>query len=247
MKCVGIIPARYQSSRFPGKPLAQLAGKPMIVHVVQNALTARLIDEIIVATDDERILKTVVDHGYRAVMTSEDHSSGSDRVWEVAQGLDVDCVVNIQGDEPALPGREIDRCLRALASSAEIDVATLCRSITVEEAMNANIVKVVGTTAGKALYFSRSVIPFYRQDQGSGQQETYRGHVGLYAYRKSALERFCALPPSALEQCEKLEQLRGLEAGMHYALIQSDYRSIDVNVPEDIGRAEEALRRLQEK
>lgn len=210
----------------------------MIIHVAKRASLAESLTGIIVATDDERILRTVREHGYEAMMTGSHHQSGSDRVWEVARGLDAEIIVNIQGDEPLLPPEALNACVRPFLDGEDVDVVTLCRAIGAEESRNPNVVKVVRKQSGEALYFSRASIP-YSEHGGH-----YFAHVGIYAYKREALERFCGLGPSQLEQTERLEQLRGLEAGMRYKAVETRYESLDVNVPEDVGRAEAALRRL---
>jgi 3-deoxy-manno-octulosonate cytidylyltransferase (CMP-KDO synthetase) len=229
MKVIGIIPARYDSTRFPGKPLVKILEKSMICWVVEGAKKSKLLSDVIVATDDQRILDEVTRHGHRAVMTSTEHTSGSDRIWEVAKDTDAEIIVNIQGDEPAIRGELIDACIQPFLENEEIDVVTAMTTISdPDDLNNPNCVKVVTDDAGFALYFSRAAIPH-------GAESCF-AHAGIYAYRRSALEKFCALPPAALEQTEKLEQLRGLAAGMSYYMVETANRPMDVNRPEDLNK-----------
>lgn len=244
MRAIGVIPARYESTRFRGKPLAEILGKPMICWVVEGASKADLLDEVIVATDDQRIYDTVSDYGYKAVMTASAHQSGSDRIWEVASKMDVDIVVNIQGDEPTISGEIIDSCIRPFQQFEQADVTTLKIPLSDRERIiNPNQVKVVCDAAGFALYFSRAAIPYLNAGEITGSEKLHYGHVGIYAYRKKALEKFCQLPVSHLEKAESLEQLRGLAAGMKYYVVESSYQSLDVNTEADINKVEEFLTR----
>lgn len=232
MRAVGIIPARYGSVRFPGKPLADICGKPMVVRVHELALQARTLARVIVATDDRRILDAVRSHGGEALMTGANHRSGTDRLAEVAAGLDADLIVNIQGDEPLLAPETIDLLVTALGNTAEASMATLAKPLAPGEEYNENIVKVVTDRNGFALYFSRAGIPFPRHT------EHYRGyaHIGIYAYRREFLLSYPGLPIGPLELSESLEQLRALENG-HRILVRGlpeDYRSLSVDVPEDL-------------
>ena len=241
MRAVGVIPARFVSTRFPGKALAPILGVPMICWVLKGASESKLLDRVIVATDDRRIASAITARGGEAVMTSPEHGSGSDRVWEVAQGLDADYVVNIQGDEPTITGDVIDSCLKPLLENSNIDVATLKIPIAdPEELKNPNVVKVVTGSDGFAIYFSRSPVPHTRT--GEPEQALHGRHIGVYAYTKEALRRFCGLPPSRLEQSEQLEQLRGLEAGLRYFVVEADCRTFDVNTPGDLAKAEEMIK-----
>lgn len=245
MKAIAVIPARFASTRFPGKALSPILGIPMVWWVVKGAGRSTLLNRVLVATDDERIAAAVTSRGGEAVVTSSDHASGSDRVWEAAADLACDVIVNVQGDEPTISGAVIDACLRPLMERDDVDVATLKVPIRdSEELLRKDVVKVVTDSAGFALYFSRSPIPF--PSDGEPDRELHFRHIGVYAYRKSALERFCKLPASLLEKHESLEQLRGLEAGMRYFVVKTDYRSIDVNSPADIVRAEEILKNIKE-
>ena len=236
MRAIGVIPSRYSSSRFPGKALASLHGVPLVVWVARGASEAKLLEKVLVATDDERIAAAVRDAGIEAALTSGELRSGSDRVWEAARGIDCDLIVNIQGDEATIRGDVIDACIRPLLESEEADVVTLRTPISdSDELQNPNAVKVVTDSRGYALYFSRSVIP--HADGGEPRGGLHYRHIGIYAYRRAALERFAGLPRSNLEEAERLEQLRGLEAGLRYLVLDTDYRSVDVNTPADLAKA----------
>ncbi len=247
MRIVGLIPARYASVRFPGKPLAPLLGKPMIQHVYERAQKASLLEEVIVATDDERIRKTVEGFGGRVVMTSPEHSCGTERLAEAAEFLrlaEEDIVVNVQGDQPLLEPALIEELVRPLLLQAEIPMATVAVPITREEELfDPNRVKVVVDREGKALYFSRSRIPFHRSP---GPRPTYLRHLGLYAYRRGFLDLFIRLTPGELEQAEKLEQLRALEHGYPIAVSITKYDCPEVDTPEDLQRVEEMMRQERE-
>ena len=207
MKVIGVIPARYASSRFEGKALALLGGRPVIQHVYERACQARKLDEIFIATDDVRIADAVRSFGGQSVMTSPAHESGTDRIAEAAGDLDVEVVVNIQGDEPFISPRAIDQTVEPFESQPDLEMTTLMLPITEEsELRDPNVVKVVVDRQGYALYFSRSLIPCPRQ-RAQGQA---RQHIGLYAYRKNFLLHFASLPAGELEQTEALEQLRAL-------------------------------------
>ena len=236
MGFIGIIPARYASTRFPGKPLALIHGKPMIQVVYEHVLEAGL-DQVAVATDDERIAECVRGFGGQVVMTSPDHPSGTDRCGEAARQLqlrDEDVIVNIQGDEPGISAKEIS-LLTSLFTRPEVHIATLVRPFTdPEEAENPNKVKVVIAQDRKALYFSRYPIP-YRRDTAS-EAPTYHQHLGIYAYRHKTLQNLIKLTPSMLEQTEKLEQLRWLENGYNIYTAACDYSGIGIDTPEDLQR-----------
>jgi len=235
LRAIGVIPSRYSSSRFPGKPLATVLGQPLILWVARGVAESKLLDGFKVATDDERILDAVRAEGFEAVMTGGDLRSGSDRVWEAAREDAAEIIVNIQGDEAAVSGNVVDSCIRPLMQRDDVDVVTLRTPMTdARELRDPNAVKVVTDAEGFALYFSRSAIPHSTGDPVGGLH--YR-HVGIYAYRREALKRFCGLPRSQLEETERLEQLRGLEAGMRYLVLESSYKSIDINTPADLERA----------
>lgn len=215
-----VIPARYASSRLPGKPLADIAGRPMIQHVWDQALkAARGDDEVVIAADDDRILEVATQFGARVVKTRADHESGTDRIGEVVSRSgwpDEEIIVNLQGDEPLMPPALVRLAGDALAARPEASLATAsCRIRLKEEVENPNIVKVVTDTQGMALYFSRSPIPYDRTGDINIERFSYQRHLGLYAYRAKTLRRLMALPPAPLEQSEQLEQLRALQAGMN--------------------------------
>lgn len=235
---VGLIPARYGSTRFPGKSLELLRGLPVIVHVCKAASRARKLGDVYVATDDQRIYDTVVKHGFKAVMTRNDHTCGTDRLVEALTKLEKapDIVVNIQGDEPLIDPAAIDLAVTALEESG-CDWSTLKHRITAEEAMNPNKVKVVCAQNGEALYFSRSPIPFARDNYAA----EYFGHVGLYCYKREALLKFAALPSSPLEKAEKLEQLRALENGMRIVCATISHAAPGIDTPEDLAYTEALL------
>jgi 3-deoxy-manno-octulosonate cytidylyltransferase (CMP-KDO synthetase) len=235
-----LIPARMASQRLPGKPLADIAGLPMIVHVVQRAQAAAL-GPVVVATDSEVVATAVEKAGGRALMTRTDHASGSDRIFEALQVVDPEghagVVINVQGDLPTLDPASLRAVLRPLADPA-VDIATLAAEIRKPaERTNPNVVKAVGSPVGpdrlRALYFTRATAPY-------GDGPLYH-HIGLYAYRRAALERFVALPPSALEQRERLEQLRALEAGMRIDVVVVDTVPLGVDTPEDLETARRML------
>ncbi|MEZ5899309.1 MAG: 3-deoxy-manno-octulosonate cytidylyltransferase [Hyphomicrobiaceae bacterium] len=237
-RVITIIPARMQATRLPGKPLADIVGKPMIVHVWERAMAAE-VGRVAVATDNDEIAAAVRAAGGEAVMTRADHASGSDRVFEAASRLDpdadADTIVNLQGDLPTLDPALVRACLSPLKASKTTDIATLAAEIVVdEEKTNPNVVKVVGTPLGdgrhlRALYFTRATAPY-------GDGPLYH-HIGIYAYRRPALERFVALPPSPLEKREKLEQLRALESGMRIDVATVDTVPLGVDTPADLDRA----------
>ena len=230
--CYGIIPARYGSKRFPGKPLADILGRPMFWHVFDRARQCPELSKIVLATDDERIESAAKKLEIPVVMTRDDHPSGTDRVLEAAGLLQVPkdaVVVNIQGDEPALEPAMLTDLVRPFMDP-EVGVTTLARKIDLKEAKNPDRVKVVFAKDGRALYFSRSPIPPPRD----GKKGKFYGHIGLYAFRMGILEQFVVLNPSRLETIEKLEQLRLLENGIPIHVVVTDHRSISVDRPEDI-------------
>ncbi len=240
MQTLVLIPARMASTRLPGKPLADIAGKPMIVHVAERAAESGL-GRVVVATDTEAVAKAVRTHGFEAVMTRADHESGSDRIFEALTTLDpkrgVEIVVNVQGDLPTIAPETIQAALRPLDYGA-VDIATLgVEIVREEEKTNPNVVKIVGSPLGenrlRALYFTRATAPW-------GEGPLYH-HIGLYAYRRAALERFVSLKPSPLERRERLEQLRALEAGMRIDVETVASVPLGVDTPEDLERARELL------
>ncbi|HEX8707180.1 MAG TPA: 3-deoxy-manno-octulosonate cytidylyltransferase [Pyrinomonadaceae bacterium] len=253
---VAIIPARYASTRLPGKPLLEIAGRPMILHVVGRALAARNIARAIVATDDPRILKVVEDAGFEAMMTAAEHPSGSDRLAEVAAGLDgVDLIVNVQGDEPLISPQTIERAVDALAGDDEAQIVTTCEPLTqAADVLSPDVVKVVTDVHGRALYFSRSPIPYPREavrrhgtlraalELEPSLLSRFRKHTGLYAYRRGFLLEYTGWPQSELERDESLEQLRALERGITIRVIETRSPSIGVDTEQDLER----VRRMME-
>ena len=243
MKIITVIPARYQSQRFNGKPLAMIAGKPMIQHVFQKAKACPEVDEIYVATDDKRIYECV--HGFdgTAIMTNENHQSGTDRIAEAIESInlaDQDIVVNIQGDQPIFHPSMLSDLIQALLKNPTIPMSTLMYKIRDDKELHdTNKVKVVVDINGCALYFSRSPIPFCR-DEKSNKTFHYK-HLGMYAYRKEFLLAFTKLSYGILEHAEKLEQLRVLEHGFKIKVVETIFNSIEVDTPEDIKRVEQNL------
>ena len=233
MKAIAVIPARYASTRLPGKPLLDICGKPLIQHVWETVSRARGLDEVVVATDDARIAHAVQAFGGKVCMTSPDCRSGSDRVREVAASLAADVYVNVQGDEPLLEASAIERLRDVFTEDASVQVATLCSRISEEQARSPHQVKVIRDHAGNALYFSRAPLPFVRE---SGESTEFLGHVGIYAYRADALRGFASLPFSPLEQAEKLEQLRFLQAGIPVRVLEVPPMGAGVDTPEDLER-----------
>jgi len=241
IKALGVIPARYASMRFPGKPLAVLAGKPVVQWVYERAKKANRLSEVIVATDDQRIFDCVKGFGGNARMTRPDHPTGSDRVAEVARHTDADLVVNIQGDEPLIAPGAIDLAVELLAARPQDQVGTLVRPLSrPEELSDPNVVKVVLAEDGHALYFSRSPIPHLR---GGGDPSrwlqlyfSYYKHIGLYVFRRDFLLQFVAWPPGKLECAESLEQLRILERGARIVAAVTDYEARGIDTPEDLQR-----------
>jgi 3-deoxy-manno-octulosonate cytidylyltransferase (CMP-KDO synthetase) len=243
VKIVGIIPARFASTRFPGKPLVLIAGKPLIQHVVEQCQLAKSLNEVIVATDDTRIWE-VAQNFCRVEMTRPEHPSGSDRIAEVAGRCGDDAVINIQGDEPLIDPAVIDAVANALAQNEMSTAATLIKNIS--ELDNPNVVKVVVNADGRALYFSRRTIPYLREAASRPVPEQlaafpFLKHLGIYGYRRETLLRLVKFPVSPLENAEKLEQLRALENGIQIAVVKVDYDSVGVDVPEDVARVERLI------
>jgi 3-deoxy-manno-octulosonate cytidylyltransferase (CMP-KDO synthetase) len=237
MKIVVIIPSRYGSTRFEGKPLTMISGKPMIQCVYERAVAAEMVDDVVVATDDTRIFSAVTDFGGKAIMTSAENRSGTDRVAEAAEKLNLsadDIVVNIQGDQPRIHPSSIQEVATPLIENPDVQMSTLAfRIVNPDEITNPKDVKVTFDALGNALYFSRSAIPFGRDD--STVFDTYK-HLGIYAYTRRFLDIFRSLPDGRLENIEKLEQLRALEYGYRIRVIVTDYDSPEVDIPEDIKR-----------
>jgi 3-deoxy-manno-octulosonate cytidylyltransferase (CMP-KDO synthetase) len=256
MAVVAIIPARYGSTRLPGKPLARIGGKPMIQHVYENAARAKGLDRVLVATDDQRVEETVRDFGGEVMMTSKNHASGTDRLAEVARKIKADWLVNVQGDLPFIQPETIARAVQPLLRNRSIPMGTVGTPIFDEaEWRNPNIVKVLTDREGFALYFSRSPIPYVRNGgidvEGNKLAGGFRKriwghrHVGLYVYRRDFLMKFARLRPTALEQIESLEQLRALAYGHRIFVAVVDERSVEVDTPEDLAKAENYLKRYR--
>ena len=233
-KILGVIPARFASSRFPGKVLAQIASKSMLQRVYERASLARYLTATIIATDDERIYDAARSFGARVVMTRADHVSGTDRVAEAASAENAELVVNIQGDEPLIEPAAIDAAILPLAHDPGIVMGTLKKAIEdPREVTDPNVVKVVTDRNGDAIYFSRCPIPFER---GPARPGTHFKHIGLYVYRRDFLLEYSALPVGPLEQAERLEQLRAIENGYRIRVVETEFESLGVDTPEDLER-----------
>lgn len=238
MRTLAVIPARYASTRLPGKPLLDICGKPMIQHVCEAVGKASLVDDVLVATDDERIALAVSSFGGRAVMTSPDCASGTDRLVEIARHEQADIYLNVQGDEPLLRPSDVDKLVEALLGHPQAAAATPCYPISPVQALDPNLVKVVRSEAGQALYFSRAPIPF---DRDGEKQIRYWGHVGMYAYRPAALAVFAAHVPGELERAEKLEQLRLLQHGIGIQMVELPPCAPGVDTEKDLERVRALL------
>jgi len=262
MRAIGIIPARWKASRFEGKVLAELLGKPLIQHVWERSKESRSLDDLIIATDSEEVIKVVKGFGGKAVYTSKDQPSGTDRIAEVVNPIDVKVVVNIQGDEPLIHHSIIDNLANTLLENKDIPMATVVKKIdSPKEILNPSVVKVVLDRNGYALYFSRSPIPYIREEDdqrsfldihswfsGREVEKTtfqYYKHIGIYAYTKDFLFTYTNLPKSKLEETEKLEQLRVLENGYKIKTIETEFNTVGVDTPEDLKKAEMMLKEYQ--
>jgi 3-deoxy-manno-octulosonate cytidylyltransferase (CMP-KDO synthetase) len=236
-RILGVIPARFASSRFPGKALATIAGKPMLQHVYERASQARYLSKVVVATDDERIHKAARAFGAHVQMTRADHLSGTDRVAEAASSDQASVIVNIQGDEPLIDPAAIDAATLALLDDPDVPMSTLSKAIEdPREIGDANVVKVVTNLAGDAIYFSRCPIPFVREGGGRVDQTRHYKHLGLYVYRRDFLLAYSGLPVGPLERMERLEQLRAIENGYRVRVVETEYDSLGVDTPEDLDR-----------
>ena len=236
-----MIPARYGATRFPAKLIQDLCGKPVIVHTYERVADTRLFDEVYVVTDDDRIEKVIREVGGKVIRSKKEHNSGSDRLAEASRDLDVDIIVNVQGDEPFTDKENLQKVIDIFAKdlTKSIAVASLMERITdPDDIANPNNVKVVVNKFGEALYFSRNIIPFPRDPN---TKVSYYKHIGIYAYRKEALQQFTELPPSLLEETEKLEQLRYLENGFKIRLALTNIPTIGIDTPEDLERARKRL------
>ena len=239
MKAIAIIPARLASTRLPGKVLRKIAGRPMLAYVYEAARACPGLQDVIVATDSQAIADVCGENGWSHRMTSPDHHSGTDRVHEVAQTIEADVYVNVQADEPLARREHLDVLLK-LMQRDEVPVGTLKTPCAPEDLDNPNAVKVVTARDGRALYFSRTTIPFNRDQSKQGR---YYKHLGFYAYRKPALDAFCSWPESELERSERLEQLRFLENGISIHVAETPYDTVGVDTEEDLRRVEEVLAR----
>jgi 3-deoxy-manno-octulosonate cytidylyltransferase (CMP-KDO synthetase) len=239
---VAVIPARYEATRLPGKPLADIAGRPMIEHVYRRAAASRGVDAVVVATDDERIASAVRGFGGIVAMTGATHRTGTDRIAEVAAGLPCEIVVNLQGDEPLIEPETIEAVIAPLLSDPMLEMSTACVAISDQsDHDNPNVVKVVKDRRGRALYFSRAAIPHYRSDPGSRIPDAAYKHIGLYGYRRTFLLKFATLAQTPLECAESLEQLRVLEHGYRIQTVETRYDSIGVDTPDDLERVRRQL------
>jgi 3-deoxy-manno-octulosonate cytidylyltransferase (CMP-KDO synthetase) len=238
---IGIIPARYEASRFPGKPLFPIAGKPLIQRVCERVALAKRLVDVVVATDDARIQKAVREFGGKAVMTRPDHLTGTDRIAEVAGGLDCDLIVNVQGDEPLMSPDLIDRAVEHFGAIPDFKFGSAVTPVETEEDIrNPNVVKAVVGQKGQALYFTRYPVPYRRR---LTSVPVYQ-HIGFYVYDRKFLLEYPNMKPTPLEQTESLEQLRALENGIRIDMIETDYRGIGVDAPEDVARIEWELKRM---
>jgi 3-deoxy-manno-octulosonate cytidylyltransferase (CMP-KDO synthetase) len=239
---LAVVPARYASTRFPGKPLAPIAGRPMIQHVVERVRTAKLVSRVVVATDDARIKSAVEAFGAEAILTRADHANGTDRVAEVAARLTAEIYVNVQGDEPLIDPGTVDAVIAAMLEDESVQIATPCVAIEEpKDIMDPNVVKVVRDFDGNGIYFSRAPIPWVRDTNANVKAQHWK-HLGLYGYRREALLEYQTLPPGDLERVEQLEQLRWLENGFRIRVAETDYDAVSVDVPSDIERVEKLLR-----
>jgi len=237
MNIVAVIPARYAATRFPGKLMQMLGNKPVIRHVYVNVKKTGLFNDVFVVTDSDIIYNEITKNGGKAIMSKKEHESGSDRIAEAIAEMNVDIIVNVQGDEPFIKKEPLEKLVR-LFDDQDVQVASLMRKISKGEAENPNNVKVLTDSSGYALYFSRSIIPFQR-DPGSAVD--YFLHVGVYGYKKDVLMKFTHWPQSKLEKTEKLEQLRYLENGIKIKMAETDYNSIAIDTPEDLEKAKELI------
>jgi 3-deoxy-manno-octulosonate cytidylyltransferase (CMP-KDO synthetase) len=237
MKAIAVIPARLASTRLPRKMLREIGGRPLIGRVYEGVRSSPLLEDVIVATDSDEILQLCRRHGWNARMTSATHRSGTERVHEISESVEADVYVNVQGDEAMTRAEHIAALLEVM-KDPNVHVGTLKTQASSEDVHNPNAVKVVTDAAGKALYFSRATVPFDRD----GYSPSYFKHLGFYAYRKAALDRFCGLPESSLERSERLEQLRFLENGISIHVAETPYDAVGVDTEEDLRKVEEILR-----
>ncbi len=243
MSVIGVIPARWGSTRFPGKSLTPLCGKPLIQWVVERCRLARRLDDVMVATDDERIRRTVAGLGIRVVMTRSNHPSGTDRVAEATRGTRAEVVVNIQGDEPLVDPGLIDRLVNLMNVERRWDMATAAAPLDAE-VQNPSVCKVVFDREDQALYFSRSPIPFIRDQDFKADQPVYWRHIGIYLYRTDFLDKLVAEPPGLMERAEGLEQLRALYLGARIKVLRTDRVGLGVDTPEDVPKVEAMMQQM---
>ncbi|MDP8264576.1 MAG: 3-deoxy-manno-octulosonate cytidylyltransferase [Candidatus Aceula lacicola] len=240
MRSIGVIPARYGSTRLKGKVLADIFGKPLIQHVWERAKKSKLLDDLIIAADDERVSQVCEGFGAKVVMTDKECASGSDRIAQAVKNIDAGIVINIQGDEPMLDASIIDGLVDVLKKDKDVQMSTaVVKMRKSKDAQDSNVVKAIVDRKGYAIYFSRSPIPFDREGKGA----QYFKHLGFYGYRKSFLLGFKDLPPSVLEQAEKLEQLRVIEAGYKIKVIETEFDTIAVDTKEDLSKVKKALKK----
>src|SRR4030095_13263871 len=237
MNIVAVIPARYAATRFPGKLMQLLGNKTIIRHVYDNTLATGLFNDVFVVTDSDILYKEITTNGGKAIMSKKKHESGSDRIAEAVAEMNVDVIVNVQGDEPFIKKEPLEKLVH-LFDDDSVQVASLMRKISKDDAGNPNNVKVVTDKSGYALYFSRSVIPYQKDEKKSAG---YFLHLGVYAYKKDVLMNFTKWPQSSLEKIEKLEQLRYLENGIKIKMAETDYNNISIDTPEDLERAKSSL------
>jgi 3-deoxy-manno-octulosonate cytidylyltransferase (CMP-KDO synthetase) len=237
MNIVAVIPARYAATRFPGKLMQVLGNKTIIRHVYDNTVSTGLFKDVFVVTDSNIIYKEIKDSGGKVIMSKKEHESGSDRIAEAIAEMNIDVIVNVQGDEPFIKKEPLEKLVR-LFNDDSIQVASLMRKISKEDAGNPNNVKVVTDKSGYALYFSRSIIPYQRDKKMNVE---YFLHVGVYAYKKEVLMNFTKWPQSSLEKIEKLEQLRYLENGIKIKMAETDYNNIAIDTPADLEKAKKSL------
>jgi len=247
-RILAVVPARFASTRFPGKIIAPLAGKPLVLHAYERACEASLVSEALVATDDDRVVQALAPFGVPVMLTSPDHSSGTDRIAEVAGQVDADILVNLQGDEPLIDPRTIDATIQPLLEDPDLVMATARHLIKDPgQIANPNVVKVVCDGQGRALYFSRSAIPYIRDEADrASARDCYWQHIGLYVYRHAFLPQFAAMAQTPLEKLEKLEQLRVLENGYPIAVVDTEYEGTGVDTPEDLERVRELMAASEE-
>lgn len=240
MKIIGVIPARFASTRFPGKPLEKLKGKPILQWVVEGARKSNLLSDVIVATDHEQIANTAKSIGVKVAMTSPECATGTDRIYEAIQGVEADVVINIQGDEPLIDQTYIDPLAQAFLDNSNLDMATLAHALSSEDLGNKNAVKVITNIHQEAIYFSRFAIPYSRVE--CSESSVSLKHIGLYGYSRSFLQKFCTAQPALIEKHESLEQLRALYLGARIKVLQVPQPTYGVDTPEDLQKLEALLK-----